>query len=503
MIIETTNNWRSPVRRIEAKVELYNGSTKAFTYTPNDALKSFSIERVGEASKFFGFGVCQKANIHLIDVNRAINISTANSFKNYLAAGGTLFNSAPTFNVTEVHRDENTNELSITAYDTLYKATEHTFSELDLEAPYTINDVIDAIALLLGLPVASFTGFSSGEGWTTRSYTEGANFEGTETIREVLDDIAEATQSIYYLNRFNYLIFKRVDVDGEAALTITKEDYISLDSKTNRRLASIVSATELGDNVGASLEVSGTTQYVRDNGFWELRDDIDTIVEEALAAVGGLTINQFQCSWRGNYALEVGDKINMIAKNDEIFSSYIFNDVITYDGALSQVTSWSYEDSAESESNPSTLGEVLKQTYARVDKANKEIELVAAETAKLKLDAENVSITISTLQEEIDKKPDLEDIDVDVTEVTTTTGFTFNKDGLKVSKTDSELNTVITEDGFTIYKNDETLLKADNTGVKAEDLHATTYLIIGKNSRFEDFNTDRTACIWIGGRGII
>ena len=46
-------------------------------------------------------------------------------------------------------------------------------------------------------------------------------------------------------------------------------------------------------------------------------------------------------------------------------------------------------------------------------------------------------------------------------------------------------------------------LLANADGVKAEDLHATTYLIIGKNSRFEDFtNADgvaRTACFWIGG----
>ena len=39
---------------------------------------------------------------------------------------------------------------------------------------------------------------------------------------------------------------------------------------------------------------------------------------------------------------------------------------------------------------------------------------------------------------------------------------------------------------------------ADNLGVKAEDLHATTYLIIGNNSRLEDYNTNRTGCFWIG-----
>ena len=60
------------------------------------------------------------------------------------------------------------------------------------------------------------------------------------------------------------------------------------------------------------------------------------------------------------------------------------------------------------------------------------------------------------------------------------------------------MQTTITEDGMTVYRDSEAVLIADNEGVKAEDLHATTYLIIGNNSRFEDVN-NRTACYWIGG----
>ena len=51
---------------------------------------------------------------------------------------------------------------------------------------------------------------------------------------------------------------------------------------------------------------------------------------------------------------------------------------------------------------------------------------------------------------------------------------------------------------MTVYKGGEEVLVADNEGVKAEDLHATTYLIVGRNSRFEDLGYDRTACFWIG-----
>jgi hypothetical protein len=43
----------------------------------------------------------------------------------------------------------------------------------------------------------------------------------------------------------------------------------------------------------------------------------------------------------------------------------------------------------------------------------------------------------------------------------------------------------------------EAMLTADDSGVQAKNLHATTYLIVGKNSRFEDYG-GRTGCFWIG-----
>jgi hypothetical protein len=360
--------------------------------------------------------------------------------------------------------------------------------------------VLNACALLLGLDGFTEIGTNANELWQSYSYEEGANYEGTETIREVLDDIAEATQTIYYVNNNKRIVIKRLDMAGEAVLDIDKNVYSELSSKGVYTLGGLVSSTELGDNVSAASEVEGVTQYIHNNAFWETVEEIDAVIEDALNYVEGLTITEYNCNWRGNFALEIGDKIAITAKNNEKFSSYILYSTLEYNGGFSAVDSWEFVEGDAAHANPSSIGEVLKQTYAKVDKVKKEVEIVADETAKLKMDAASVNITIQSLQEEVSNKPDLEDIEV--TEVTTTTGFKFDKDGLRISKTNSELNTLITEDGLIIYKNNEELLKVDNEGVKAEDLHATTYLIIGQNSRFEDFAGNRTACIWIGGRGL-
>ena len=388
---------------------------------------------------------------------------------------------------------------------------EHTVSELGLVAPYTIQTVAEACASLLSVNL--LIAVPAGDTSFSLNFPTGANFDGSETIREALNAIAEATQTIYYLDSNEKLVFKRLDKSGNAVLTISKSDYIELDSKTNRRLTSIVSATELGDNVRADLGQSGTTQYVRDNPFWDIREDVNTLVEKALAAIGGLTINQFDCSWRGNGSLEIGDKIGLIAKDNSTITSFVLNDVIEYNGSLSEKTSWHYEDSAETADNPSTLGEALKQTYARVDKANKQIDIVAGETAAINLTTDGIQAPVSTLDDnvsglvsEVSTKVSANDVNLSIStaledgidKVTTITGFTFNEEGLHISKTDSEITTSITEDGMIVYKNNEAVLVADNQGVEAEDLHATTYLIVGNNSRFEDFIGTRTGCFWIG-----
>lgn len=517
------------VRKVKAKVELYSGSTLVDTYTDEDKIISLDIQRVGEDGKFFGFGICHRLNIHLIDTQRVLDISTANTLKIGLGpklATGVEYMGLPLFKVSEVHRDEKTNELSITAYDAIYGADTHTVAELELEAPYTLKEFGEAVGALLGVSVSGVDGF-------TLSYPEGANFEGTESIREALNMMAEATQTIYYLNAENTLTFKRLDRDGNAIFTIDKSKYFELKSSGSRRLQTICNATELGDNVSESTSLIGSTQYVRDNAFWELRADIATLVHNAVEAMGNITIEQMECNWRGDASLEIGDKIELITKDDEVITSYLLNDTLTYSGALNEKTIWKYADNDnETASNPTSIGDALKQTYAKVDKANKEIEIVASsveenkqEISQLHMETNGIRASVSNVQsnldnmvdsldnriDEVEKKAELaitpEQVEIKISEamaggassVKTETGFHFDNEGLTISKTDSEISTNIDEDGMSIMKGSEEVLTADNTGVQARNLHANTYLIIGANSRFEDYGSDRTGCFWIGG----
>ena len=91
------NMINSSVRSVKGKVEFFLDSTLAYTFLATDKLISFEVERVAEEGKFFGYGYCQKAIVKLIDVERQVNISTANSFRIGLTTDSEFITPYPTF----------------------------------------------------------------------------------------------------------------------------------------------------------------------------------------------------------------------------------------------------------------------------------------------------------------------------------------------------------------------------------------------------------------------
>lgn len=156
-----------------------------------------------------------------------------------------------------------------------------------------------------------------------------------------------------------------------------------------------------------------------------------------------------------------------------------------------------------------------------IDSVNQELEVIRESVSQLSVNADGITemvskteSTVNTLTGEVEKTQqdileikkasdqltiDFQQISDDgVDKVTTKTGFTFNEEGLSITKTDSDISTKITEDGMTVSDSGEALLTANHNGVEAKDLHARTYLIVGGRSRFENYGSDRTGCFWIG-----
>lgn len=548
MITSNIENFSS-MTTVKAKVDIYEGDTLAVTCTCGEgegigagALENFTLSREGEMGKFFGFGVCHKLDLNLIDFDRQLTIKQNNTIDIGLG-DGTLWDSPyPTLYITEVTRDEKTDSIRVAAFDILYKANEHSVAELPLAASYSLHDFATAIATYLGVELS--VDVHAYDAFTTY-YDGGANLDGSEKLRDILNAIAEATQTIYFINYQNKLKFKRLRSTTNSGNMLApvawfyKDNYYELTTQPACKLTGVCSATELGDNIEANNGEEGVTQYVRDNPFWVLRSDLPELVEAALATMGGLEITPFYADWSGDYRLEIGDRINTQsgAELSASTAAFVLNDRIEYIGTLNEVTEWSYTDnSSESPSNPTNIGDKINQTVAMVDKVNQEISLVVVDVtsnsesiSQLQLDttgiqasvsqieqytketADTLSETVETLSKEVNLAVTEDEVSILVQRtlqegvekvVTSAKKYSFDDTGLNVISTDSNISTTITEDGMRISRAGEEVLTADNEGVKAEDLHATTYLIIGNNSRLEDWETEsgkRTACFWIGG----
>ena len=91
------------------------------------------------------------------------------------------------------------------------------------------------------------------------------------------------------------------------------------------------------------------------------------------------------------------------------------------------------------------------------------------------------------------------ELDNGVSKVTTSTGFTFDEDGLTISKSGSEMATNVDEDGLSVYRNNEEVLTADSTGVRALNLYANNFNISDASmfEKFERNSETRIGCFWI------
>ena len=82
--------------------------------------------------------------------------------------------------------------------------------------------------------------------------------------------------------------------------------------------------------------------------------------------------------------------------------------------------------------------------------------------------------------------------------------FTLDNKGMTVEGTSDNSNknikTVVSNNGMSVHvdNQEEATLSANDKGVVATDLHARTYLLVGNNSRFENYGKNRTGCFWIG-----
>ena len=165
-------------------------------------------------------------------------------------------------------------------------------------------------------------------------------------------------------------------------------------------------------------------------------------------------------------------------------------------GAAPEITKTDYTAASKSDRE-------LNKTILRVDKQEQVIQGLVQKTTDIINDQDE---KIGELTQKVEQTITPEAVSIKISEavsginsIETETGYTFNKDGLHIQKSGEEIENTIDHTGMYVDRSDENVLTANPEGVDAINLKARQFLIIGENSRFEDYEDNRTACFYIGG----
>ena len=402
----------SPRREISCYIEM--NLEDSYEILRAKQIYNWKIERNAEDSKFFGTGVCQKMTLETIMTNFSSQVRTINPVS---GVSGFTF-STPLFYITEVIQDEVANKITYTGYDGLYFATLHKIKEANLPSTCTIKELAEkAVALI---PELSGVDTSS----LNLPFTS-ANLSGEETCREIFDDIAEATQTNYYVNSENILCFKRMNTI--VSVNVPKTAYFEATTGAAYVLKTIMSVTELGDNASAtatgSPDVSGieVTQYVRENCFYtQLKDtQLKNALQYAINNVGNSYLYEYSIKWRGITATEPFDIISFANRDGVYVETVLFNDTISYNGGLVEQSSWSYKAQDETEES-SGIGERINNTFARVNKVDNTVKIHAGLINNLQEEYAELNVTVDGINTKVQKNSgDISTLNQTATEINT------------------------------------------------------------------------------------
>ena len=181
---------------------------------------------------------------------------------------------------------------------------------------------------------------------------------------------------------------------------------------------------------------------------------------------------------------QIGADANINIKLDEVKNNV--------SGQIGNVTT-EIERITEAQQNNEQI--ILSALEKKVETSDFEI-YQQEQKAEMEILSNQISITVTETEQKI--KDAVDGID----SVTTSTGYTFGADGLRIAKQGEQMENKLDNTGMYVTRDNVPILTANNQGVTALNLTAHQYLIVGQNSRFEDYTGDggeaRTGCFWIG-----
>jgi hypothetical protein len=308
-----------------------------------------------------------------------------------------------------------------------------------------------------------------------------------------------------------------VDIEGNVKLTAGvaipySQGSLSYETYHTDRVAR-VQIKHSNDDVGVvyPADVDGNTYVISQNmllGTCSL-DDVTAVAQTLYNQLSSISYVPFAVTIPRTVKIRAGDIVAIKDVNGNSFYSLVMKMNVSSGGVtISSTGDKSYGSTAAVayEKYTNLTGKVLEisKTIDGLSVTNKSLD---GRVGNLELNTESFQVQI---REDVDNLSKIamtsDQVDIVVSEavagvdsIKTSTGYTFNKDGVNIHKDGEAMHNTINHEGMYVRRNSEDVLVADKDGVNAINLTARKYLIVGNNARFENYTNNRTACFYIGG----
>ena len=386
----------SPSRMIRGKVVVVDGGlTSEYGYA--NKLQSIEQEVSAVKGKMFGAVVSYKSTIKLIDVKNVVQINVGAKASPQIGINGELLPMTPVY-ISSNTFDEVKGIRTLIGEDAIGFTDKYIWNDIkgDLGNTFIIQDVFAAIASKIGTEF-----MITGELPNINAvYTKATfNVNGDETLRQILTAAAEATGAMVFINGNGKMEIKMLS--NTIALAIDKNTQFNLSTEPSSSLSGIVSINELNDMISVGNN-SSYVSVISVNPFIDPTDDSSQEkLQNLFVKYQGNTFYPYKLKWRGNPALEIGDKIRLTLRDGSTIDTWYLGEKIKYTGGMSAESSWEADESEKPEVGNQTISDTTRRTMAKVDKANQKITLLTEASGEQGQKISQLEVSLDGIRTEV------------------------------------------------------------------------------------------------------
>ncbi len=303
-------------------------------------------------------------------------------------------------------KQEDTNTYKIVCYDKMLYSMKQN-EDLEITYPITISNYLIALGNKIGLSVANTTFYNSSLTIPSELYL------GQEyTYRDILDEIAQATGSIIFLNTNDEIVVKYPTLTSDTIdEEFLKDTNVVFKEKYGPINSIVLSRSGESDNVYLQ-----DTESVEENGLCEVKivdnqimnfNNRSDFLQGILNALDGIEYYKNNLSSFGVLYYEVGDFYN-VSIGENIYQCLMLNDEIKVTTGIEEIIHTDIPEQSETDYSKADKTDMkINKTYLIVDKQNQTIESVVSNVTTQNNKIARVEQTVDEINSKISDIADI------------------------------------------------------------------------------------------------